>query len=93
MALELVTKDDLKEFVTKKDLADVKTELKQNIEDLREDLADVRVELITRIDEKASSTLSLMLAAMDELRHDIVGAFKDEISSIKGRLNKLEGRA
>ena len=101
MALELVTKDDLKEFATKKDLealredlADVRVELIDRMA-TKEDLADMTVELTSRIDQvdkKADSILSTMLAAMDELRHDIVGVFRDEVSSIKNRLNKLERR-
>ena len=102
---ELATKKDLEKFATKEDLEKVEVTLKKDLANAKaelielmatkEDLADTKEELVGRIiavNKKVDERTNTILAAMDELRHDVIGAFQDDMKTVKNRLDKLEER-
>ena len=105
------TKEDLKRFATKEDLKKEigKIEKRLDIHDaqfdilskyIHDQIQELKTELYEYIENKAVETHRHMGVIADELRHDALGANKDQIELLKDtdgkhekRIHRLEARA
>lgn len=73
------TKRDLKLLATKEDLLGVKKDLLTTKEDLQHEMQEMREEILRHFD-----------MTVETIRHDLAGANRDEIETIKDRVTKVE---